>query len=156
MPKQPIKIYADTSVLGGVFDEEFRRASLLLLEQARLGRFMVHLSPIVEREIMDGPEKVREMYRSIILQVTVLPYSEEAVRLKDAYLAAGIVGPRWTADALHVAYASVFNCQAIVSWNFKHIVNFKKIALYNAINIREGYSSLGIHSPLEVIEDEDL
>jgi len=39
-------------------------------------------------------------------------------------------------DALHVAVATVSNCRLIVSWNFKHIVNFQKIPLYNGVNLR--------------------
>ena len=43
----------------------------------------------------------------------------------------------------------------IVSWNFRHIVHFDKIRLYNAINLFNGYASIAIHSPLEVIAYED-
>ena len=58
-------------------------------------------------------------------------------------------------DALHVAMASVNECQAIVSWNFRDIVNFRKIPMYNTINTLNGYGSIAIYSPLEVIEDDD-
>ena len=43
----------------------------------------------------------------------------------------------------------------IVSWNFKHIVNFRRIPLYNAVNKANGYGEIGIFTPQEVIEDED-
>jgi hypothetical protein len=42
----------------------------------------------------------------------------------------------------------------IVSWNFKHIVHYEKITLYNSINILEGYQQIAIYSPLEVISYE--
>jgi hypothetical protein len=42
-----------------------------------------------------------------------------------------------------------------VNWNFKHIVHFRKIPLYNAVNVIQGYSTLAINSPSEVIEDEN-
>jgi hypothetical protein len=54
-------------------------------------------------------------------------------------------------DALHVALATVNNCDMIVSWNFKHIVHYDKIRAYNGINIRLGYSVIAIYSPKEVI-----
>lgn len=50
------------------------------------------------------------------------------------------------------ARPSIADCAAIVSWNFKHIVNLNRIPLYNAINAVQGYRSLEIRSPLEVIE----
>ena len=84
--------------------------------------------------------------------------TEEAIRLQQAYVTAAIVGPKWEADALHVAVATVFECRLIVSWNFRHIVNFQKIPLYNGVNLAKGYGAIAIHTPQEVIghENEDL
>jgi len=59
-----------------------------------------------------------------------------------------------TADALHVALATVAKCQLIVSWNFKHIVHFQKIPLYRAINTVNGYNEINIYSPPTVINYE--
>ncbi len=81
--------------------------------------------------------------------------TEESLQLQRAYLVAGIVGPQWKTDALHVALATESQCAVIVSWNFKHIVNFKKIPLYNGVNLAHGYGSIAIHTPQEVIADED-
>jgi len=74
--------------------------------------------------------------------------------LRDAYIDAGIVTEKRLTDALHVALATVSGCRAIVSWNFKHIVHFDKIPLYNGINKVMGYGEIAIHSPQEVIEYE--
>jgi hypothetical protein len=57
-----------------------------------------------------------------------------ALMLQQAYLDAGVVTPNWADDALHVALASVSECSVIVSWNFQHIVNLRRIPLYNAIS----------------------
>ena len=68
-----------------------------------------------------------------------------------AYIEAKVIPPRFENDAFHVALATVSNCSMIVSWNFKHIVNYQKIPLYNAINLINGYKPIDIYSPLEVI-----
>ena len=80
--------------------------------------------------------------------------SEEALDLRDAYLKEGILSPRWTADASHVALATVSRADAVVSWNFKHIVKLDKIKAYNQVNLRLGYGILTILSPWEVIGHE--
>lgn len=67
-----------------------------------------------------------------------------------------IAGPRWSTDTLQVAVATLSACSVIVSWNFKHIVNYRKIQLYNAINRIEGYQDLAIHSPWKVIGEEAI
>jgi hypothetical protein len=77
------------------------------------------------------------------------------LELRDAYLQAKIVTPKYSDDALHVALATVSGCSLIVSWNFQHIVHFQKIPLYNAMNTLQGYQPIAIFSPREVIRYED-
>ena len=71
------------------------------------------------------------------------------------YLRRGVVGPGSRADAQHVALATVAQADILVSWNFKHIVNVKRIRGYNSINIKQGYQSLDIRSPKDLIYYED-
>lgn len=85
----------------------------------------------------------------------VMEVTEKALLLRDSYLDANIVTPKFADDALHVDLASTSGCSLIVSWNFKHIVHFQKIPLYNAINTIKGYPPISIFSPLEVINYED-
>ncbi len=77
------------------------------------------------------------------------------MRLQQAYLDAKIVTPQMAVDALHVSLATVAECAMIVSWNFRHIVHFRKIRLYNAVNALNGYREIAIHSPYEVIGYEE-
>ena len=42
----------------------------------------------------------------------------------------------------HVALASAHHCRCIVSWNFKHIVHFDKIPLYNGVNLINGFDGV--------------
>ena len=58
------------------------------------------------------------------------------------------------ADALHIALAAVARDDVLVSWNFKHIVNLKRIHAYNAVNLKQGYPVLEIRTPREVPGDE--
>lgn len=153
-----IRVYADTSVFGGVFDEEFKAPSRVFFDQVRSGRFHLVTSALVQEEIRPAPVEVQEFFDRILPMVDVVEVFEEALKLRDAYLEAGIVSHQWSEDALHVALATVAGCLLIVSWNFKHIVHFEKIPLYNAVNVLKGYSNIGIFSPLEVIqyEGEDI
>ena len=75
------------------------------------------------------------------------------LQLRDAYLDAGVVGPKWMDDATHVAAATVAQADAIVSWNFKHIVRLDKIKAYNEVNRKMGFGALTILSPKEVVYD---
>ena len=150
-----IRVYADTSVYGGVFDAGFDKPSQEFFRQVKLGRFLLVTSAPVAGELQDAPKKVRLLYDEFLLLAETAEVSPEVIRLQNAYLKAGIVGPKWATDALHVALATVAHCRMIVSWNFKHIVHFDKIPLYNGLNLINGYDTLSINSPSEVISYED-
>jgi len=83
-----------------------------------------------------------------------VPTTDAAIALRDAYLAASILD-----DALQVALATVSGCSVITSRNFRHIVHFDRIPLYNPVNVIQGYAEIRIYSPLEVIayaNEEDV
>ncbi len=110
---------------------------------------------MVVDELAAAPDRVRSFFRNLAGYVQIQGISREAVELRNAYLAAGIVGPASHDDAQHVALATVLDCWAIVSWNFRHIVHARKIPYYNGVNQGEGYKTIAIHTPQEVIEYED-
>ena len=146
-----MRIYADTSVFGGVFDVEFSIPSKKFFAEVDEGRFTLVTSAIVEAEIEPAPEYVREFFARYIKVAEVAHLSQEAIRLQQQYISSGIVMEKSAEDALHVAVATVSKCNLIVSWNFKHIVRFDKIPKYNAVNMLNDYGQIGIYSPLEVI-----
>lgn len=157
MVRRPYRVYADTSVFGGAFDEEFATWSQVFFDQVESGRFLLVTSALVQAELQGAPEKVVELFDQLLLDAEIVAVDEETERLQQAYLSAGVVTAKWATDALHVALATVARCVLIVSWNFKHIVHFEKIPLYNAVNTLEGYNQRAIYSPREVIsyaEDE--
>jgi predicted nucleic acid-binding protein len=149
-----LRVYADTSVFGGVLDLEFAAASAKFLDQVKSDKFRLVISAVVEAEMAKAPPRVQAIFQSVAPWHELVTTSAAVVQLQKAYLQAGILPPLHAADAMHVAHATVWGCQMIVSWNFRHIVHYRKIPLYNAINVREGYFPIGIHTPQEVIEYE--
>ncbi len=146
-----MRIYADTSVFGGVFDAEFEEPSKQFFREIDAGRFLLVTSAIVEAEIEPAPDNIRAFFAQYANSAELALPTEEMFVLQQQYISAGIVTEKSTEDALHVAIASVAKCDLIVSWNFKHIVHFEKIPKYNAVNVLNGYGQIGIYSPLEII-----
>ncbi len=147
-------VYVDTSVFGGAFDQEFQRGSLALFQKIRDGRLRGAVSALVSDELARAPAQVSGLFTELEPLFVRLDIGRPAYALRRAYLHARVVGPRWAPDALHVASATVGGCRAIVSWNFKHIVNFQRIPLYNGVNEIQGYSPIRIYTPLEMAFDE--
>ncbi|HOZ46739.1 MAG TPA: PIN domain-containing protein [Candidatus Hydrogenedentes bacterium] len=148
-------VYVDTSVFGGVFDPEFERGSQALFQKIRDGQLRGAVSALVADELVRAPARVSGLFTELEPLLLRLDIGRPAYALRRAYLDARVVGPRWAADALHVASATVGGCRAIVSWNFRHIVHFQRIPLYNAVNEIHGYNPIRIYTPLEMAFDED-
>ena len=85
-------------------------------------------------EISNAPPVVRATFESHRGYMEPLETTAEAAALAEAYLAA--------------------RADAVVSWNFKHLVQLRRIRGFHAVNVLRGYPLIEIRSPLEVIDDD--
>jgi len=144
------RIYLDTSVYGGYFDEEFSEHTIPLFDRIRNNEFILLYSSVTQEELVNAPEKVKELVKSLKAENTeFLETTEEAIDLATEYIKEKVVGQTSFADCLHIAMATINRAEFLVSWNFKHIVNIDKIRGYNSINIKNGYKQLEVRSPRE-------
>ena len=147
-----LRIYVDTSVIGGCCDVEFSAPSQALVDLFSTGRAVLLASDLLLLELDLAPEEVRTVMAQMPIEsIERVAVNEEAERLKNRYLSEGVVGEGSANDAFHVALATVARADMIVSWNFKHIVHYEKMRGFNAVNLKEGYGQLEIHAPPEVI-----
>jgi len=148
-----LRVYADTSVFGGCFDDEFAEASRTFFRDVAAGRFVVVIADAVLRELALAPEQVRGILKDLPADaVERITLTEEIGRLRDAYVREGVLGRASRNDAEHIASASVAVVDLLISWNFKHIVHFDKITGFEAVNLLHGYRPIRIYSPREVVD----
>lgn len=150
-----VKIYIDTSVIGGCFDNEFSIWSNILFDNFKSGLYIPIISKTVEFEANLAPELVRNKYKELLnYNPEIVNINEEVYVLMNKYKNKNILSEKYMNDLIHIAAATCANADVLVSWNFKHIVRFDKIQLYNAVNIESGYKSIQIYSPREVARNE--
>ncbi|MFN4299727.1 MAG: type II toxin-antitoxin system VapC family toxin [Thermaurantimonas sp.] len=150
------RIYIDTSVFGGYFDEEFKEHTIPLFDRIKKGEFIVLYSAVTQEELENAPEKVKQFVESLNTDLTeFIEITEEAVDLATEYINEKVVGRTSFADCLHIALATINHADFLISWNFKHIVNIERIRGYNYVNIKNGYKQLEIRSPREFEKYED-
>lgn len=141
----------DTSVIGGCFDPEFEKWSNGLFRDFHVGTFQPVISDIVDAELDEAPLDVRDKYAELLaLEPEFVHLTQEASDLADCYLGDKIVSKNYVDDALHIAIATVSLVDILVSWNFKHILNYSKMRQFNVVNLRCGYNLINIRSPREV------
>jgi predicted nucleic acid-binding protein len=150
------RVYIDTSVIGGCFDQEFEEWSNRLIYEFQSGQKIAVISDITYREIDLAPEKVQKIISTIpsdfIEEILIDTETEE---LAQSYIKAGAVSQKFYEDALHIAIATIIKADILVSWNFKHIVNIDRIRKYNSVNLMNGYSTIEIRTPREILKNNE-
>jgi len=150
------RIYIDTSVVGGYFDEEFKEVTIKLFERLNNNEIIFVVSDLLDLELINAPQQVREH----LLQYSVdkfqrVELTEEAIKLAETYIDEKVVGRTSLEDCRHIAMATIHKVDVLVSWNFKHIVNLDRIKGYNSVNLRLGYSMIEIRSPKDLVNYEN-
>jgi hypothetical protein len=150
------RFYFDTSVFGGVYDIEFDEATLQLFEKVKLGEIICIYSDLTIGELDNAPQRVRDFFAALPNDhLEFIKISDESLQLARQYVLEKVVGETSFDDCVHIALATIHKADILVSWNFKHIVNVYRIRGYNSVNLRQGYTSMEIRSPKDIIGYED-
>ena len=151
-----LKLYVDTSVFGGYFDDEFEEFTKPLFDKIQKGDFKLLFSAVTQDELENAPLQVKELVKHLKVEFTeFIEATDEAVELASQYILEKVVGQTSYADCLHIALATIHRADFLISWNFKHIVNVQRIMGYNSVNIKNGYKQLEIRSPRELMTYEE-
>lgn len=150
------KLYIDTSVINGLFaDDEpwIKEVTRSFFERIAAGRYRIYISNEVDREIR---ATLDEDKRALLLGALAkydfkrLERTQECDELADVYMKQRVFPRKYRGDALHVAIATVYGLEAMVSWNFSHIVRHSTRLKVNEINDKKGYPRVDVCSPEEV------
>jgi len=155
MKSRKLTLYLDTSVIGGYYDDEFMLDTQLLFREIQAGKYDIAISDLTLKELIKAPENVRTLLRDLAINFKEIIATDECVELAMEYLAENVVGQTSLDDCMHIANATIYKVDILVSWNFKHIVNVHRIRGYNAVNMKNGYSTIDICSPKNLISYED-
>lgn len=150
------RIYIDTSVVGGYFDEEFSDATQGLFKRFENNEIIFVVSDLLDLELITAPKNVRELLHKYSPdKFERIQLTPESITLADTYIAEKVVGKSSLEDCRHIALATINRVDVLASWNFKHIVNLDRIKGYNSVNYRLGYPMIEIRSPKDLLHYED-
>jgi len=155
-----LKIYLDTSVISHLDAQDTpdkMNETRKLWDDIKTGKYRVMVSDIAIDELERCKEPKLSYLRSLLseIQYTDIDRIPEAERLCKLYCEVGGLPPKSRLDAMHIAMATVYECNVILSWNFKHIVNFRAMTAVDSVNLKEGYAPIRILSPTMLLESED-
>jgi len=157
-PLKKRRVLLDTSVPSDWFNKKDltrREKTRLFFEKLDKGNYEGFITTITRKELSRiGNIKSRGIAKKLISSLPELPVTPQCRNLAEAYIKNKVITSRFLNDALHVAVATVHQLDAIVSWNFRHLVNINKKIAFNRVNISLGFEPIEILSPEEMIYDE--
>lgn len=116
-----------------------------------MDEFEVATSELAREELAQTPDSaLRAKLRALLTGFTIYPLTGEVRRLARQYIEADVFTPIMLNDALHVAAAVLNRQDILVSWNFKHLVNRRRRARINDVNIILSLPMLEILAPPEI------
>ena len=155
MEKKIKRMYVDMSVFYGAPAKEFSQDSKIFWDAVRNGEIILIVSDVLDAELRRAPAYVQGLFDALPESLFERVRSTlESNRLAAEYIAQNVVGKSNLDDCKHIALATIAGADALVSWNFKHIVGRRDG--YNDVNDALGYPKIKIQSPnqKEVPHDE--
>ena len=146
------RIYIDTSIVGGFFDEIFEKETKMLFQRLENKEIIFVVSDLLFDELEDAPPYVRQLLNNYDRNsFEEIVSTDEVKELANKYIAEKVVGATSLDDCRHIALATIHKVDILASWNFKHIVNIIRINGYNAVNLKNGYKTLEIRNPKDLV-----
>lgn len=157
--KPKSKLYLDTSVISYLEQDdapEKMRITRNVWEQLKRGDYDIYLSNTVIFELNKCKDpKKRDLLMSHLeeIQYYLVDIVDDAEGLAHYLIERGILKEKNLDDCKHIATAMVYECDCIISWNFKHIVKYKTMNVIREIALEQGRKNILIYSP-ESFEEE--
>lgn len=154
-----LRVYLDTSVISHLDQQdnpEYMQVTKEFWEEVKKGKYDIYISDAVTTELDECPEPKRSKLFEYLngIQYDKIAVDEQVMELAEKYIAAGIIPAKFSGDAIHIAAASIKDCEILVSWNLKCIVKLKTIQGVNEVNKLMGYKEIQLVSPLMMLEEE--
>ena len=155
-----LKMYLDTSVVSYLLQEDVPEKMEItnqLWELFKQGQYELYLSNVTMKELSQCPEPKRsQLIRHLEdIKYTLVEVSDSARDIAEQLLSMKILPPTCYNDCQHIAAAVECECDCIISWNFKHIVNIRTIRGVRAITNLKGYKPIEILNPSVLLESEE-
>jgi hypothetical protein len=159
--EKKLKIYLDTSVINFLFADDapdLKKVTINFFEN-NLTLFNVEISEILIAEISrTNDETKRQLLFSAIEKYNLKiknSVTDEMSKFANNYIEAGIIPKNKFEDALHISFATFFEFDILLSWNFKHLANINKQMLINSVNLKYGFNKqLLLLNPMDVVYEK--
>ena len=85
----------------------------------------------------------------------MLEITEDVVQIVEVYIARKVMPQNPSGDALHLALASVHECDILLTWNCLHLANANKFAHIQRVNALMGLKTPVMATPFQLMQEDE-
>ena len=122
--------------------------------ELRRAEFDLYASELVIDEVKAGEARLAGRRLELLEDIPILAVTSEILELAEELVTKEPISAKAVGDSVHIAIATVYGCEYLLTWNCRHIAN---VELYRAIRRRvvgHGYEMPSLCTPEELMGDE--
>ncbi|NJL37307.1 MAG: type II toxin-antitoxin system VapC family toxin [Leptolyngbyaceae cyanobacterium RM2_2_4] len=151
-------VYIETSIIGYLTARSSNNLILMANVEAtrewwdiRRPQFMLYISQVVLDEVGRGDAEIAGRRLSLLHDFPLLEVNEAVQDLAALFLRKSNLPPKAADDALHIAAATVYGLDYLLTWNCKHIANAQIQKKLAQISLDAAYELPTICTPYELM-----
>jgi predicted nucleic acid-binding protein len=153
-------VYIETSIIGYLTARTSNNLILMANVEAtrewwdaRRTQFDLYISQTVLDEAARGDVEVARRRLEILSDFPLLEVNEAVEELATQFLTKSNLPPKAADDAIHIAVATIYSLDYLLTWNCKHIANAQIQKKLAQISLDAGYELPTICTPYELMGD---
>lgn len=152
---KPLSLYLETSVwnfLDAPDALDKQQSTIDFFSAAQRDHATLYTSNVAMAEISRAETSRKKWLEGVVnkFNPVLLELDEDCIIIANEYIKVGIIPERYRDDAFHLAIATCYALDVLVSWNMKHLVKLSTRRGASAINKLYGYREIEICTPEEV------
>lgn len=157
MPKP--RVYVETTIPNFYYDLRASAAVTMRREVTRrwwadaASRYDLFTSTVVLTELRRGTSVHVPLRLALLSEIPTLPVATAVDGIVHTYVSNKLMPGNPPEDALHLALASCYDCDFIVTWNCRHLANRNKAQHIRQINTRLGLPVPRLVTPADLLEE---
>jgi predicted nucleic acid-binding protein len=152
-------VYLDTTIPSYLFDERDSMETYIEITKRwwsqERHKFDLWISEETIAELSSGDYPNKKQILACASEIAVLPTDVSLVSIVDTYIKNYLMPQTRTGDAVHLAYASYYKIDFLLTWNCNHLANANKKQHIRIINSRMNLFTPEIATPLELFSETD-
>ena len=156
------KVYIETTIPSYLVARPSR--DLLIAAHQQLTRdwwesrgpaFDLYVSEPVLEEAAAGDPAMAKQRLDLLADIRILVLTDGILRLAESLVAEGPIPRKAAGDALHIAIATAYACEYLLTWNCRHIANAEIQRAARLVVRRRGFELPAICTPEELMGAEE-